>query len=53
MKRELSMLALVSALAGCATASQAYTPDGRQGYVIDCSGTALNWGRCYEEAGDL
>jgi hypothetical protein len=53
MKRVLAVLAVVSALVGCATASQTYTPDGRQGYVVDCSGTALTWGKCYEKAGDL
>ncbi len=53
MKRVLSVLAIVSALVGCATASKTYTPDGRQGYVIDCSGQALNWGKCYEKVGDL
>jgi hypothetical protein len=47
------VLAVVSALVGCATASKTYTPDGRQGYVIDCSGQALTWGKCYEKAGDL
>jgi hypothetical protein len=53
MSRVLAVLAVVSALVGCATASKTYTPDGRQGYVIDCSGQALNWGKCYEKAGDL
>ena len=53
MKRLWAMLTVVSALAGCAMASKTYTPDGRQGYVIDCSGQALNWGKCYEKAGDL
>ena len=37
----------------CATSRQAYTPDGKKGYTIDCSGSALNWGMCYEEAGRL
>jgi len=53
MTRVVFVLAVVSALVGCATASQTYTPDGRQGYVIDCSGQALTWGKCYEKAGDL
>jgi hypothetical protein len=53
MTRVVVVLAVVSALAGCAMASKTYTPDGRQGYMIDCSGTALTWGKCYEKAGDL
>jgi hypothetical protein len=53
MTRGLFMIAVVVALVGCATASKTYTPDGRQGYVIDCSGQALTWGKCYEKAGDL
>jgi hypothetical protein len=53
MKRVWCVFAVVSALDGCAMASKTYTPDGRQGYVIDCWGTALTWGKCYEKAGDL
>jgi hypothetical protein len=53
MSRVVFVLAVAAALVGCATASKTYTPDGRQGYVIDCSGQALNWGKCYEKAGDL
>lgn len=41
------------ALGGCAMASKTYTPDGREGFSIDCSGSALSWGKCYEKAGDL
>lgn len=43
----------VVGLAACATASQTYTPDGRPGYTIECSGQALNWGMCYQKAGEL
>jgi uncharacterized protein YceK len=53
MARVMFVLAVMLALSGCATASKTYTPDGRQGYVIDCSGQALTWGKCYEKAGDL
>jgi hypothetical protein len=53
MNRVLAVLAVMSALVRCATASQTYTPDGRSGYVIDCSGQALNWGKCYQKAGEL
>ena len=37
----------------CATSKQTYTPDGQKGHVIDCSGSALNWGMCYEKAGQI
>jgi hypothetical protein len=57
MTRALFVLAVVSALAGCVTAmpsvTQTYTPDGRQGYVVNCSGQAMNWGECYQKAGEL
>lgn len=39
-------------ISGCATATSTYTPDGRQGYAIDCSGSALNWGLCFQKAGE-
>jgi hypothetical protein len=39
--------------ASCATSRETYTADGRLGYKISCSGTALNWGNCLEKAGDL
>lgn len=40
-------------LAGCATAKETYTPDGRQGYSIQCSGLVLSWANCYEKAGAI
>jgi hypothetical protein len=46
-------LSIVVCLCGCATASKTYTPDGKEGYSITCSGSALNWGMCYEKAGDI
>lgn len=46
-------LSMVAFLSGCATASKTYTPDGSEGYSITCSGSALNWGNCYEKAGDI
>jgi hypothetical protein len=51
---KLAFPVLIAALlAGCATSSQTYTADGRIGYSINCSGTALNWGMCEQKAGDL
>ena len=53
MKKLLVILFFVSIIGGCATAKQTYTSDGKKGYVIDCSGGALNWGMCYEKAGEI
>jgi len=49
MKKILTLLALVS-LGGCATASNTYLADGKQGLSIDCSGEAMSWAKCYEKA---
>lgn len=38
-------------LAGCATSGKIITPDGKQGYSINCSGIFLTWGNCYKKAG--
>jgi hypothetical protein len=53
MTRVLFVCVVLSVLVGCATAKATYTPDGRQGYIIDCSGQGMNWGKCYEKAGAL
>lgn len=47
------LLVVVFLIGGCATSKQIYTADGQQGYSINCSGSALNWGMCYEKAGEL
>jgi len=51
--RSLVLLFIVTFVAGCAVSSQTYLPSGEQGYSIDCSGTALTWGKCYEKAGEI
>lgn len=38
---------------GCATAKKTYTSDGKEGFGINCSGSFLTWGMCYEKAGTL
>jgi hypothetical protein len=53
MKAIMICLAIAISLSGCATAKKTYTSDGREGYSITCSGSALNWGMCYEKAGEL
>ena len=47
------LLTAALSLLGCATARQTYTPDGRAGYTVDCSGDVLTWSYCYQKAGDL
>jgi hypothetical protein len=54
MKKILVMSLIASLLiCGCATARKTYTSEGKEGYSINCSGSALNWGTCYEKAGEL
>lgn len=53
MKRTLVLIGVIMVLGGCAISSKTYTPDGREGFSIDCSGSALSWGKCLEKAGDL
>jgi hypothetical protein len=50
---KIMAVTLAILLGGCATAKTTYLPSGEQGYSIDCSGTALTWGKCYEKAGEL
>ncbi|EPJ76733.1 putative lipoprotein [Pseudomonas sp. CFII64] len=55
MKRKKNMIRLLSViavlgLAGCATASNTYMKNGKQGLSIDCSGEAMSWASCYEKA---
>ena len=52
--RKLALLpGLMLLLAGCATSAKTFAPDGKAAYTINCSGSALNWGMCYQKAGDL
>ena len=44
---------LVLALAGCTSAKPLTTPDGRQGYTVECSGTVLTWDDWFERAEEL
>ena len=38
---------------GCARAEKVYTPEGRAGYNIDCSGNLLDWRYCHTKARDI
>jgi hypothetical protein len=44
---------LSATLAGCASATVTYGPDGRQSHSINCSGLANTWGACLEKAGEI
>lgn len=44
---------LFGAVVGCAVSSRVYTQDGSEGHMINCSGSALTWGECYEKAGKI
>ena len=51
--RSIFVLLAPLLILGCATATKTFTTTGKEGYVINCSGGALNWGMCYEKAGDI
>lgn len=52
MTKLLGIIATV-VLAGCATSSKTYGPDGREAYSLNCSGAAMSWGACESKAGDI
>ena len=41
------------AVAGCAGPEKFLTPDGREGYLVSCSGTLYSWPSCYADARKL
>lgn len=49
----MALITTVILLSGCASVSRTYGPDGKEAFVINCSGLARNWGMCYEKAGNL
>jgi hypothetical protein len=51
--RILCLVAFFAIVTGCASSRETFLPDGGKGHSINCSGTALNWGMCYEKAGDI
>ncbi len=53
MKKLILIISIMVLAGGCATAKKTYTSDGKEGYAITCSGSALNWGMCYEKAGEI
>lgn len=55
MKKTMSLFFFMVAVTfiGCARAYHTYTADGKEGYCVDCSGSALTWGDCYKKAGEI
>ena len=51
--RLIGWLLCFTVTAGCASASKTYGPDGREIYVLNCSGWARSWAMCLERAGEL
>lgn len=51
--RPLIAISIAALLSACATVKETYTPDGRKGYTLNCSGTARGWDKCYAAAGEL
>lgn len=49
----LISLFCTSLLVGCASSSKTFDAEGKEAYVLNCSGTARNWGMCYEKAGEI
>ncbi|MDX1949978.1 MAG: hypothetical protein SFT90_05710 [Rickettsiales bacterium] len=47
------ILNLILILESCAVSEETFTPNGKKGYTINCSGTALSWAECYAKAGKL
>ena len=52
MKMFLVLLSVLL-ISGCASSSKTYGPSGEQAYSLNCSGTARNWGMCFEKAGEI
>ena len=53
LMNKIFMLTTFILFNACATSKVIYTPEGKKGYNITCSGSALNWGMCYEKAGEM
>lgn len=50
---KIAFIFLALMISACASSKPIYLTDGTEGYAIDCSGSANNWGNCLEEAGKL
>ena len=46
-----SLILSAAAIAGCAaTIKPMTTPEGKQGFLVECDGSADSWASCYEAA---
>lgn len=48
-----SALILVALLAGCASSTEIKGPGGQVAHLIECPGSAVPMGACFEKANDL
>ncbi len=48
----LIAVCLIIFLAGCATSSDIYLPDGSKGLKINCDGAVQDFGACMQKAGE-
>lgn len=46
-------IALSSGLAGCATSTAMYAPDGKEMLAIECHGSAQSPAACFKKAGEV
>lgn len=47
----ITSILLAAAIAGCAaTVKPMTTPEGKQGFLVECDGSADSWASCYEAA---
>jgi hypothetical protein len=53
MRGVIAVCGAIALLAGCASSSKTYGPNGEVAYNLNCSGTARNWGMCLEKAGNI
>ena len=47
------VIILIIQMTACVTSRKVYTSESQRGHSINCSGSGLDWGKCYEKAGEL
>ena len=51
IKTGFAIIVAILSLTGCAAIVKPITtPDGKQGFLLSCDGSADDWGSCYEAA---
>ena len=51
--KSIIVLTIALAATGCATSSQTHLPSGKIGHVVNCPGSANDWGKCFSKAGEI